>query len=74
MRINYLEGVPHVGVGRKEEMRMCNCKNSRFNQGDLCVLWSNGLDCILISVAATKAKPALGMRYEFPFLAAAAQR
>jgi len=44
---NYRKVVPHVGVGRKEEMRMCNCKNGRFNQGNLCVLWSNGLDCIL---------------------------
>ena len=25
--------MPHVGVGRKEEMRMYNCKNGIFNQG-----------------------------------------
>ena len=66
--------MPHVCVGRKEEMRLYNCKNGRFNQGDLCVLWSNGFDCILSSAALTKAKPALGMQYEFPFLADAARR
>ena len=63
-----------MSVERKEEMRMCNCKNGRFNQGDLCVLWSNGLDRILSSAALTKAKPALSMRYEIPFLAAAVRR
>jgi len=74
MRINYWKGVPHVGVGRKEEMRMRNCKNNIFNQGDLYVLWSNGSNCILSSAVITKTKPALGMRYEFPFLAAAVRR